>query len=171
MNQTPPPFPKKAGPVKSNSVAKVVGIIFGIIVLLAIIGAMSGPEEHSTASAPAAATAAPATAPAAVEVYETTAEGLNSDYDRNEVATDLKIGNRVVQVTGRVQSIDKDFMDDIVVQLAAGNEFMPASMTMEKTETSKAAALSKGDHVTIRCEKMRRIMDSPAGSDCVLVGG
>lgn len=157
----------------------------GVVALFigGMAGVVVGPAAKPEATAVAAETSANASEakqpaerqPAAPsvpvdDVYTTTASALNRDYDRNEVATDLKIAGRVVEVSGRVQSIDKDFTDDVVLNLAAGNEFLPAGMTMEESETAKAAALSKGDQVTVRCKKMRRIMNTPSGDDCILMG-
>lgn len=54
-------------------------------------------------------------------------------YDENEVAADEKIAGWKVEVTGVVQSIDKDFTGSIVVLLKSDNNFMPARFGMEET--------------------------------------
>jgi len=99
-------------------------------------------------------------------VYRTTARALAAMYDENEVAADEKIAGRKVEVTGVVQSIDKDFTDSIVVLLASNNDFMPARFGMEQTEKSKAASLRKGQTATIICERMTFLMGSPSGRSC-----
>ena len=57
-------------------------------------------------------------------VYTTTAPELNRDYEATEVATDQKIGGRVVVVSGSIDSIDKDFLDHAVIHLRTGNQFI-----------------------------------------------
>lgn len=99
-------------------------------------------------------------------IYKTTAEALADLYDENEVAADDKIGGRKVEVTGVVQSIDKDFTGSVVVLLQSGNEFMPARLGMEDTEKSKAASLRKGQTVSILCDKMMFLIGSPSGRSC-----
>ena len=99
-------------------------------------------------------------------VYRTSAKSLAAMYDENEVAADEKIAGRKVEVTGVVQSIDKDFTGSVVVLLAGNNDFMPARFGMEETEKSKAASLRKGQTTTILCERMTFLMGSPSGRSC-----
>lgn len=99
-------------------------------------------------------------------IYKTTAENLADLYDENEVAADDKIAGRKVEVKGVVQSIDKDFTGSVVVLLQSGNEFMPARLSMEDTEKSKAASLRKGQTVNIICDKMMFLIGSPSGRSC-----
>ena len=104
-------------------------------------------------------------------VYKTTASELYAAYDKNEVATDLKIGGAIIEVTGIIVSIDKDFSGTPVVRLAAvADGVAHASMYLPKDDTAVAASLSKQELVTFRCDSMRRILSSPAGSDCKLIG-
>jgi hypothetical protein len=73
-------------------------------------------------------------------------------YEENEVAADDEIGGRKVEVTGIVQDITKNFANDVIVRFESGNRFMPASLSMEDTEKSKASKLKKGQ-IAITCEK------------------
>jgi tRNA_anti-like len=99
-------------------------------------------------------------------VYKTTARALYKDYEANEVATDLKIDGAAVEVSGIVASIDKDFTDAPVIHLQTGNEYQDASLTLIDSQKHRAATLSKGQSIVIRCEKMSRIIGYPAGTDC-----
>ncbi|WCF11955.1 OB-fold putative lipoprotein [Edwardsiella piscicida] len=78
------------------------------------------------------------------KVYCTTAKALAELYDANEVAADNKIGGRSVEVTGVVQDINKDFADNVVVQLQSGNRLLPVRLYMSESERMKASELSKG---------------------------
>ncbi|ACY85915.1 hypothetical protein ETAE_3082 [Edwardsiella piscicida] len=100
------------------------------------------------------------------KVYCTTAKALAELYDANEVAADNKIGGRSVEVTGVVQDINKDFADNVVVQLQSGNRLLPVRLYMSESERMKASELSKGQKKTITCEKMALIIGAPSGSDC-----
>jgi hypothetical protein len=91
---------------------------------------------------------------------------LWKDYDANEVAADGIYKGKILQVTGTVASIDKDFLDDIVLHLKSPNQFENTMATLKKSETSKAAALSKGSKVTLLCKGKGRILGSPTLDDC-----
>ena len=95
---------------------------------------------------------------------------LYNEYDKNEVATDEKLKGAVVEINGIVQSIDKDFMDQIVIVLYdTDNEYKSIYLTMEQSEKEIAIHLRKGKKITIRCKKMSRILGSPYGSQCIFV--
>jgi hypothetical protein len=103
------------------------------------------------------------------EVISFTATNLFEAYDNNEVSTDIELKGKIVEVTGRVQSVDKDVFDNIRVGLVTPNQFMSASMHVGESEEAKTAALQKGQFVVFRCLKMKRWVGSPSGDDCVLV--
>jgi hypothetical protein len=110
------------------------------------------------------------------EVISFTANDLFDAYDRNEVAADISLKGKIVDVMGRVQSVNKDAFDSIYVSLVTRNQFMSATMYVVKplnwrdmfTE-EKMAALQKGQLVVFRCLKMRKWFGSPSGSDCILL--
>jgi hypothetical protein len=99
-------------------------------------------------------------------VYRTTAKDLAAMYEENEVAADDEIGGRKVEVTGIVQDITKNFANDVIVRFESGNRFMPASLSMEDTEKSKASKLKKGQKIAITCEKMQLFIGAPSGRNC-----
>lgn len=132
----------------------------GLVVLVFVIAAFSGggTERGTSGQAPAAT----------VDVYETTVADLERDYAANEIATDQRIGGRAVKVVGRIKSIEKDFTDAPVLALQASNQYLPARMSLERDQVGNAAKLSVGATVTVVCAKMRYVMQTPAGYDCVL---
>jgi hypothetical protein len=144
-----------------------------VAIIALVIWVASGDDAKKSrdlgaANAPAAQPD-PAPAPASKPVFKITASKLFTDYDRNEVAADEAMKGKVIRVSGRIQSIDKDFMDDVIVNLATPNEFMPARMEMVKAEKSAAAGLNKGQAVEIECERMTRLVGSPSGRKCSFV--
>jgi hypothetical protein len=100
-------------------------------------------------------------------VYRTTAEQLYQDYDTNAVATQSKIGDSRIRVTGGVAEIDQDALGHPVVKLWTSND-NSAAMTLTDDQHAAAAQLAKGETVDIECEEMRRTVASPQGSGCTL---
>jgi hypothetical protein len=135
----------------------LAGLVIGVI---AAISSGGGADDSSSSSD----TPAPQVAP-----YETTARALYAAYNQNEVATQDAIGQRPIQVTGVIASIDEDFSGSPVLHLEDGNEFSQLGLTLAGSEHDKAASLQKGMRVVAICHKMTRIVDSPQGGDCYLV--
>ncbi|WP_407149208.1 OB-fold protein [Bradyrhizobium sp. ORS 86] len=104
-----------------------------------------------------------------VEVVRVSAMGLFREYDRNEVATDLRLKGKIVEINGKVAAINKDFFDNVYVELQTPNQFMSASVRPISSETDKMARLHKGQAATFRCETMGRFMGAPSGKGCVLM--
>jgi hypothetical protein len=105
--------------------------------------------------------------PKAVAV-EVTATKLWNDYQANEVAADEKYKGKTLLVSGSVASIDKDFADNIVVRLSTPNQFMSTMATLDDSQKSKAAQLSKGQPIRLRCEGRGMIIGSPSLDDCTI---
>lgn len=121
-------------------------------------------DTRTSPSAPAN-TVAEASRP----IYKTTAPELVLAYDQNEVATNKKIGNAIVEVSGHIASIDMDMMNHAVIKMATGMDFKSVNLTLEDAEKDLAASLRKDQAIVIRCKTMVRIIDSPQGDDCVVV--
>ena len=102
-------------------------------------------------------------------VARVSAVDLFNAYDENEVATDEKLKGAIIEITGTVQSIDKDFMDDINIALRSSNEYMPVNLTMEKSEKETAINLRKGQKITARCKQISKTMGSPYGRKCIFM--
>jgi len=134
-----------------------------------VIGYFAGKNEDkktSSSSTQANVSTSAEASPSQKTVYQTTARKLFNDYDENEVAVDEQLKDKVVAVTGIVQSIDKDFTDSIIISLKTDNQFMPARMDMKDSQKATAMSLKKGKQVVIVCEKMSRIVGAPSGRNC-----
>lgn len=148
-----------------KSVLKWVGIAFvGLIIIGMFAGGndKNGGQSGSSSDAPASKVR---------ELVKISSSELFKAYEDNEVATDERLKGKDVLVSGTVQSIDKDAFDNIVVTFRTSNEFMPARMQMKDSEKATAVSLKKGVKSAVQCQKMSRIIGSPAGSDCVFVSG
>lgn len=141
--------------------------IIGLAILGGTVAAVNQEKVTSAREATQQVSAHTNQAPAA-EVYKTTAKELYNSYEANEVATDDLLEGKIIEVSGRVDSIEKDFMDDIVVSLKI-NEFLSAQFSIDQSQKSIAAGLSKNQQVTIQCRKMQRLMTLPSGTNCVIL--
>ena len=94
---------------------------------------------------------------------------LFRDYDKNEVATDLRLKGKIVEINGKITAINKDFWDEAYVKLQTPNEFMSATVRPVGSDLDKVSRLRKGQFVTFRCERMERFMGAPSGKKCVMI--
>jgi hypothetical protein len=104
-----------------------------------------------------------------VEVVKVSAMSLFREYDQNEVATDMRLKGKIVEINGKITGINKDFWDSAYVELQTPNQFMSASVRPIAADIDKISRLRKGQFVTFRCENMGRFMGSPSGKKCVLM--
>jgi hypothetical protein len=102
-------------------------------------------------------------------VFNTTPEQLHVAYDNNEVLADNEMRDKIIRITGKIKSIDKNINDDVVLVMQAGDDFSHVQLRLMESQRSIAATLNRGQSVTIECQKMRRILGSPFGSNCKVV--
>jgi tRNA_anti-like len=117
-----------------------------------------------TASAPTRTAASPA-----LSIYRTSAVQLYRDYNSNEAATQARIGQQSVLVTGKVTAVSQDYLGDNQVLLDVGNSVSAAEMTLRSDQNLLAVQLEKGQQVALLCDQMQRLTDAPEGSGCALV--
>ena len=112
-----------------------------VVVIFSIIAIASTDEETIEVDI---ASKSPEVTVSAYEIYQA--------YEANEVAADLKYKEKVIQVSGVVESIEKDLMDTIYVSLSVGDEYEISSVQCFFADSHKAdaASLSKGQRVTIK---------------------
>ena len=103
---------------------------------------------------------------ARVPSMEVSASVLFADYHANEVSADAKYKGKTLAVTGTVSSIDKDFMDDVVVHFATSSPFMGIMAKLDVSQKGMAAGLTKGQQIRLVCEGGGMVVGSPALSDC-----
>jgi hypothetical protein len=184
--------PKCGAPIKKGmGIAGKIGLGFlGLCVLAAIGNAGSNSKGNGGSSAPSAAPAAPAAptpaapaapaaptpAPAARSAppaarsappsIAVTAEQLRKAYEANEVSADDLYLGKVLEVSGVVDSIKKDFTGDPYVVLRTTNPFMGVHASFE--DNSGLSALGAGRKITLRCIGNNVTLGSPVLKDCVL---
>jgi hypothetical protein len=90
------------------------------------------------------------TAPSGGETVEITSKDLSAEYDKNEIAADNKFKGKTVKVTGKVEDIGKDFMDEVYITLEGQDIFQGVQVYFKNSgEEETAATLEKGQDVTI----------------------
>ena len=98
---------------------------------------------------------------------EVSPKQLYADYQDNEVAADLKYKDKTLEVKGVIDDIGKDIMDEIYITLKTGEMFGNIQCTFDDSHVKEAAALKKGQHVTVRGNCDGKFMNVLM-SDCTL---
>jgi len=84
--------------------------------------------------------------------YTLSANQLVSEYKANEVAADAKYKGYIVVVSGTIESIGNDIMDNAYVVIGNQGFLAGVQCTFTKGEKSSVALLSKGQRVIIKGE-------------------
>lgn len=132
---------------------------------LAIFGAAIGGSGYSDYVERAKATAEQPQGAAAPTALEVTAGKLFADYEANEVAADNQYKGKTLAVSGTVAGINKDFTDEVYVELAA-TPFQ--SIQARGLPQDVAAGLNKGQKVTVECIGDGLMMTLPILKKCKL---
>ena len=140
--------------VKSKtSISLSGGLRFAIIVVLCIIAGIvvskngtSIPTVSSTSPSTTGSTNAPAQPPIKIS-----AVALSDAYNNNEVAADAKYKGNVVDVTGTIDTIGKDILNNPYVTLkTAEYSVLSVQCMFSQSDESTLAALSSGQAITLQ---------------------
>jgi len=156
----------RPNPAKTPT-SKLWTIGIPIFVMAGLIKVCSGTHAPTPSESVKRVNAEPSEVKSAAPTIQISAINLWQAYESNEVAADEQYKNKRLLITGTVTSIDKDFLDNIILVLKSPNQFMGTHATMEKSEKSEASRLKKGDAVTLACTCKGRIVGSPSLRDCV----
>jgi tRNA_anti-like len=125
------------------------------------------PATRHEDPAPTPVAAKPADVP---PLYSTTAEQLYQDYNANVVATQIRIGNRRIRISGNVTDIDEDDAGHPLVKLWSGNPPAgSAEFRLNNDQKAAAAELVKGQSVDVECVRMQHAAAGAEGTGCALV--
>lgn len=146
----PPPRPVHGSimrVVRSVLLVLTAVMVFGMIAICAGVKRTIAPTAARTGS-PAAVTG---TVQDGTVEAEVTAEQLAQAYSANELAADNQFRGRWLRVRGRVESIDKDLLDEPKVTLRAKSSLWGVSCGFEDGWEAQLAGLKKNDDVVVRC--------------------
>ena len=95
---------------------------------------------------------------------------LIREYSNNEVKANQMYKGKIARITGIVDGIDSDMSDDAVVRLSDGSEFSITNVHcyIKSSDKEKAAALTKGQNVTIIGKLNGEVIGSPCVKDCTI---
>lgn len=153
---------------------------WGLILLgcLVLLGALFGNKKDHAASsatqaagantAASAAVAATGVVPAATPPLAVTSVALAKAYEENEAAADNLYKGKLLVVSGKLQSINKDLTDDTVLVLQGQNAFQTVQAELDSDAASAALSMHKGQKVTLHCMGAGEVASLPMLKDCRL---
>ena len=144
---------------------KILKWIVIILVVLFVIGLIFSSDDEGNASS-STETASTETTPTETAIPVTATELYNA-YDNNEVAADKQFKNKLLQISGTIESIDSGISDQAVLELGTGEMFMSVSAEGDDNFTDIASTLSKGQQVTLLCRGAGEVIGMPFVDECV----
>ncbi len=156
-------------PLISSLIVSPIVYFIGLAIFGAAIGGGDAYKDYTERAAAAAATTgaqAQTEEVAAPELIAVSSQQLLAAYEANEVAADNLYKGKGLAVTGRVDGINKDFMDQVYVLLDTGNEFQ--TIQAHGLSADVAAGLQKGQSVTLECVGDGFMIGSPVLNACKL---
>ncbi|MBX3735608.1 MAG: hypothetical protein KF715_02875 [Candidatus Didemnitutus sp.] len=143
--------PKCGAPNKKGGCLRLIMYAGGGFIALCVVGAIfsGGGGDSGSKSSPAAAVQ-PATAPAPKQDSLATidAETLYKAYEANEVAADEQFKGKTIKVSGVINDIAKDIMDNPYVIL--GDDIgVQCTFPDREDYRKRLAQLKKGESITV----------------------
>jgi hypothetical protein len=120
------------------------------------------PDAAEKPAAPPSATDAPEAADAV------TAGRLFADYEENEVSADNKYRGKLLEVTGVIKKISKDFLDKPYVELLTGDRYGLKEVWAYFDDEGLLGKLRKGEKLVLRCRGSGATMSTPMLKSCTL---
>ncbi|TXH06872.1 MAG: hypothetical protein E6Q06_04615 [Candidatus Moraniibacteriota bacterium] len=97
-----------------------------------------------------------------------TSAALSKAYSENEVSADAKYKDKLIEVSGKVVSIDNGTFDnEIIIRLSDGQyDFNGLHCYMKESERDKALTMKKGQTVTLIGKGNSATIGSPVLKNC-----
>lgn len=166
-------------PVKKAWYKKWWVITIAVIIVLGAIGSAGEDNkkvvDNQTATTPAPTEETKKSEPDKVakpenttpEVVVTSAV-LSKAYSENEVSADAKYKDKLIEVSGKIVSVDNGTFDnEIIVRLSDGQyDFSGPHCYMKESERDKALAMKKGQAVTLIGKGDSATIGSPILKEC-----
>ena len=103
---------------------------------------------------------------AATPDYVLSANTLFNEYDKNSVAADAKYEDKIVVVSGTIQSIGKDIMDTAYLVIGGSGFLDGVQCTLPRGQEGLVARVSKGQYVTLKGKVSGQIMGNVIVNNC-----
>lgn len=130
---------------------------FWVIIAFAALIIIGNTEESETDSGDGGQSSVSTTADqpeetteAPEEIIEISAQDLFAAYDQNEIAADAKYKGKKLKITGTVNNIGRDILDDVYITMDTGEYLWDVQCYFTDAEQIDAvASLKSGDTITI----------------------
>ena len=100
---------------------------------------------------------------------EVSCSTMLSEIDANEARAVKKYDNKVIQISGRVSSIDEDMFGETVVNLSSGQEYSFTNCGLNDVDEETAISLDKGTIVSFKCKGFTEVIGSAMLDNCSLL--
>jgi hypothetical protein len=158
---TPPATAHEVSKPKKKSSGCLV--IIGVLVGLGLIGSLLGDDSDSSSEY----VSSTPTREAAQPVVNGDLRAMIKECEANQVAFEDKWKGTTVRISGVVKEIDAGVIGgSLRMRKPGGNRY--ESISFADIPRDVLGRLSKGDQVTVRCERVMEVMGDPTFSDCVL---
>ena len=98
--------------------------------------------------------------------YVLSANKLFKEYDKNSVAADAKYEDKIVVVSGTIQSIGKDIMDTAYLVIGGTGFLDGVQCMLPAGQEGLVARVSKGQYVTLKGKVSGQIMGNVIVNNC-----
>ena len=98
--------------------------------------------------------------------YVLSANKLFKEYDKNSVAADAKYEDKIVVVSGTIQSIGKDIMDTAYLVIGGSGFLDGVQCMLPSGQEGLIARVSKGQYVTLKGRVSGQIMGNVIVNNC-----
>ncbi len=99
-------------------------------------------------------------------------EKLHQEYMDNPIAADAKYKGKILELTGKVDNIDREIAGNPYITFNIGGEYSlkDVRITFKKSEEEKVTKLKKGEEITIRGECRGTLLSTTVSlNDCEIV--
>lgn len=158
-----------------SATARIVAFAW-LVIPFVIIGFQANSNQQSTMSvASTSSTSNEASVDKAVsnspteEVMQVGIQNLLSAYEDNEIGADNRYKDKLVQVTGIVDSVKKDILDNLYVTLGTGRQFQIPTVQafFDDSMNEQLGQLSKGQQLTVVC-RIDGLMMNVLAKECII---
>ena len=147
--------------------SRVIAFCWLFVVIFAVFGA----EQSENPSRPSSPQPAATTSNSSLRdnIMNVSAMQIVSEYDNNEIAADSRYKGKYVRISGVVNDIAKDILDNMYVTIGGGADFELRSVQAFFPDKYEGilAELRKGSRITVVC-RIDGLMLNVIGRDCVL---
>jgi hypothetical protein len=98
--------------------------------------------------------------------YSVSSLQLAREYSDNEVAADAKYKRKLLLISGRIKSINKDFSDSAYLSLPGIDDFSQVQAHLDDEGATDAASYKRNASVMLVCTGAGMIIQSPMLRDC-----